>query len=127
MFSFNFQDVKQHLAVNDCNELNSFKLAIVKALSSLSYSRMGKYTSIKNISVDLPISPRNFKAYFPVEYNYEESFKDVLAITDLNNVFGPNWHEVYFQNSTTRKRVIGLVNIHFRRKRSRLMVQKCER
>ena len=102
---------------SDLNQLNSLKLAVIKALSSLSFSRQGKYTSIKKNSVDLPISPDVFANKFPVSYTGQESFKTVVAINDLNDVFGENWHVINFKNSTTTKRVIGLINLHYRRKK----------
>ena len=102
--------------MSEFNEINSLKLAVIKALSTLSYCKMGKYTSIKNMSVDLPLSPKVFAEKFPIQYNYDENFKAVLAVLDLNSIFGLNWHKVNFNNSTMRKRIIGLIHIHYRKK-----------
>ena len=72
------------------NEINSIKFAIVKSMHSASQGRKGKYTTIRNIVVDLPLSQKVFAHVFPINYNGQESLKEVLSISDLNTVFGEN-------------------------------------
>ena len=100
----------------EINEINSIKFAILKSMSSASQARMGKYRATRNIAVDLPLSQKVFAKMFPINYNGEESFKQVVSIMDLNRVFGENWHILKFKESSTRKRIIGVVAIHYRRK-----------
>ena len=92
-------------------------MAIVRALGCLSHGQKGKYINIKKIVVDLPLSQSIFQSSFPVDYTGEESFKENVHVDQLNTVFGQNWHVYHFPNSSTRNRVIGLVLLHFRKKK----------
>ena len=76
----------------------------------------GQYKSSKIYFIDLPFSQRNFRKYFCIQYNGEISVKMSMAVSDMDNLFGENWHIVEFKNSSTRKRIIGLVIVHYRKK-----------
>ena len=104
----------------DINELAAVKFAITRSLASLSHGKRGKYINIKHISLDLPLSPLVFQTFFPVDYCGNDGFKGKLSIDELNTVFGTNWHIYNFFQSSTRKRIIGLVLLHFRRKKVKL-------
>ena len=102
----------------ESNDLQALKLTIVRSLASLSHAKNGNHVNITNISVDMPLSPQQFMKFFPVEYSANrENFKQTLSVEDLNSAFGLNWHIFKFPNSSTRKRVIGVVLLHFRKKR----------
>ena len=91
-------------------------MAISKRLATLSLTKSGKRLNVKNSSVDLPLSNESFKDLFPVCYNGESNFKETVTVRELEALFGTNWHTVHFKNSNTRKRIIGLVMLHYRKK-----------
>ena len=72
--------------------------------------------NIKSSAIDLPLSQKVFSDHFPVQYQYQDNFKCTVSVSDLNDVFGENWHIYQFPNSITRKRILGMVTLHFRRK-----------
>ena len=74
---------------------------------------------MKNMCVDLPLSQDYFAAHFPVQYNYEHSVKKDVSVCQLEPIFGKNWHSFHFEKSSTTRRIIGLVHIHFRKKFAR--------
>ena len=106
------------------NEINSIKLAILKSLYSGCHARFGKYTSIKTVGVDLPLSPKVFIDQFPLAYNGENSIRAVMLISELSKIFGKNWHTVRYSKSSTRKRVFGVIKIHYRKKKIALNTQE---
>ena len=98
------------------NEICSIKLAVMRALSSLSAGRKGQFSAIRTSCVDLPLSAHVLNMFFPLDYNGEKSVKKDVAVSDLDVVFGKDWNIFYFDNSSTRKRVFGLVTLHYRQK-----------
>ena len=103
--------------VNDYdNEVNVLRMAILKRLSALSLGHGGQRVNIKMSSVDLPISPKVFQRICPIEYQGQEEFKATVSVSDLDDVFGKDWHIFNFPNSTTRKRIIGVILLHYRTK-----------
>ena len=115
-----FKELATQPSCANPNELEAVKFAITRSLASLSHGKRGKYINIKNISLDLPLSPLVFQTFFPVDYSGNDGFKDNLSVDELSTVFGENWHIYNFCNSSTRKRIIGLVLLHFRRKTIKL-------
>ena len=91
-------------------------MAILKNLSSLCMGNRGKRCNIKVTSIDLPLSQNVFTDTFPVDYCGEDNFKCTVSVTALNEVFGEHWYIYHFPNSCTRKIIIGLVSLHFRKK-----------
>ena len=103
------------------NEYNAIKLSILKAIGSNSYQKCGKYSNIKSVSVDMPCSQDLFKKTFlsnisDMNYVDERSIKYSVTPSDLNGIFGHNWQTFQYKNSSTQRRIIGLVHIHFREK-----------
>ena len=49
-------------------------------------------------------------------YNTTEKYQLRCQWQYLDNLFGENWHVVEFMNSSTSKRIIGLVIVHYRKK-----------
>ena len=87
----------------------------------MSYMRKGKFGHIKSITVDIPCSRNMFVEKFVcnlkfVEYSGEDNFKCTVAPSDLRAVFGDNWDWFIYSKSTTRRRVLGLVKLHFQKK-----------
>ena len=76
----------------------------------------GQYRTVKNYVIDLPLSQSSFQNYFHLDYNGEISIKMSVPVNHLDRVFGVNWHILQFENSCTRKRIIGLVIMHYRKK-----------
>ena len=91
-------------------------MAIFKILSSLSLGYRGKRLNVKINVVDLPLSPKVFKENFPVDYCGEPNFKSTVSVSELNKVFGTDWHLFQFPNSMTRRRILGVVILHYRKK-----------
>ena len=108
----------------ECNEINAFKLAVVKSLSSLSHGSRGKYVNIKTCAVDLPLSPKNMKQHFAVQHIGEEPIKFCLPVSAFDGIFGENWHIFHFPNSSTRKRIIGVIELHYRMKKFQRIKQE---
>ena len=100
----------------DWNELEALKFSVRRALSTLSLGFRGKYTNVKYLCIDVPLSPKTFCRSFAEEYSEEDNFKKIVSVDDLNSVFGVNWHCFQFEQSNTTKRVIGNVQLHFRKK-----------
>ena len=103
------------------NEFNAVRLCILKAISSVPYNTGGKCTNVKTISVDVPCSQELFRAKFvscvdEIKYLDEDNYKCSVSATHLTRVFGHNWHTFNYRRSLTRRRIIGLIVIHFRRK-----------
>ena len=96
--------------------MESIKFSIRRALSSVSIGLRGKYTNVRFFVVDLPVSPRTFSSLFAEEYVTGSNFKKWVTVEKLQSVFGLNWNYFQYPNSTTRKRVIGNVQLHFRKK-----------
>ena len=92
-------------------------MAILKHLSSLSLGNGTQRLNITCSSVDLPLSLEVFKNTFPVQYTGQCNFKATLGVSELDIIFGKNWHTFHFPNSNTRKRIIGLVMLHYRKKK----------
>ena len=90
-------------------------------MASVTCTRRGKASNIKTISVDVPCSKQVFTeriaSYLPVvNYHREDKFKCTVSPSDLDDVFGENWHNFIFRNSSTMKRIIGVVVLLFRKK-----------
>ena len=105
----------------DKNQFNAIQLCLRKAISSVPYQRAGKCASVKSISIDVPCSQKVFIDRFasPVMsmcYSLEENYKCTLSPSDLNPVFGANWHIFQYVKSCTTRRIIGLIVLHFRKK-----------
>ena len=107
---------------NDCekNKINAIGLCVIKAILAVPYSR-GRTSNLKTVSVDLPCSKKVFAERFAcssnaVQYGGEELFKCSVNPSELDNVFGENWHIFMYRNSSTVRRIFGLVFIFFRRK-----------
>ena len=66
--------------------------------------------------MDLPLSKNAFSNYFAVDYQNEESFKKTVPVHELNAVLGNDWHSFDFPNSSTRRRIIRDVELHYRLK-----------
>ena len=103
-------------------------MAVKKAISSLSRQSKGKYIHAKTVSVDIPCSRKTFVAKFVqkvnnVEYNGQDNFKCTLGPSDLRPVFGEKWDYFMYDNSSTRRRIIGIVTLHFRKKSIALNIQ----
>ena len=111
------QEIIEEGDLESNNELEAVKMAIVRSLSCLSYGQKGKYINIKSICIDLPLSRNTFRNKFPVEYCGQDNFKQLLDVDELNCVFGDEWHVYNFPKSSTRNRIIGLILLHFRRKK----------
>ena len=112
-----FKELRADTTLPEHNELEAVKFAIMRSLSSLSHGKGGKYINIKTMSLDMPLSPHTFKTCFPIHDSALDGFKDKFSVDDLSAVFGKNWHIYHFANLVTRKRIIGLVLLHFRRKK----------
>ena len=115
-FCILFQDFMKVFFAGQYNEISSLKFALMKSLSSLSYGRKGQFCSQRKSGIDLPLSADNLEFFFGMKYSGEKSVKKSVAVENLENVFGKNWHIFNFTNSCTRKRIVGLVNLHYRRK-----------
>ena len=107
------------------NEFNAIQVCIRKAISSVPYQRAGKCTSLKTISIDVPCSQKVFLEKFansvtPIHYCLQENYKCTVSPSDLNAVFGEDWHVFNYHKSSTRHRIIGLIVIHFRNKTTRM-------
>ena len=96
--------------------MESLKYSVRRSLSTLSVGFRGKYSNVRHFCVDVPLSPNTFCRLFADEYRDEENFKKMLTVEQLSAVLGLNWHLFQFQQSNTRKRVIGDVQLHFRKK-----------
>ena len=96
--------------------MRAVRFLVIRSLASLSVGFRGKYSNVKNVSVDAPLSQDLFASFFPVNYCGEDSFKDMVSVGQLESVFGKDWHIYNFTNSSTRKRVLGCVLLHYRRK-----------
>ena len=97
-------------------------MSALKAISSFSFHSRHNVSHTQTVSVDIPCSQQIFVEKFvnPVEsitYSGEDSFKCTVAASDLDVVFGPNWNTYRFRNSKTRKRIFGLLVIHYRKKK----------
>ena len=102
------------------NEFNAVRLCILNAISSVPYSIGGKCSNVKSISIDVPCSQELFIQKFvravPLLYLNQENFKATVSASNLNVVFGENWSSFHYRRSSTRRRIIGLIVIHFRKK-----------
>ena len=83
--------------------------------------RKGKFVHVKSVTVDVPCSRQLFAEKFVanlqnVQYCGQENFKCTLGPSDLWPVFGENWDYCKYPNSTTRRRIIGIIILHFRKK-----------
>ena len=96
---------------SDRNEISCFKFEIRRKLSKLSCGRKGQRSNVKYSEIDLPLSPSVLELFFPLNYDGKDSVKKAVAVTDLNVAFGENWHIFNFPESSTRKRIIGLVTL----------------
>ena len=112
------QNVSNKCQTSKWNEVESIKFLVRCSLSTLSVGFRGQYTNVKFCSVDLPLSIKAFSTFFAVEYNNEDSFKKTVSVDDLNGVLGSNWHSYQFEKSSTRRRVIGHVQLHYRIKKN---------
>ena len=91
-------------------------MAILKRLSASSFGYCGQRVNIKASSVDLPINPQVFHEIFELDYKGENDFKATVRVSDLDKVFGSDWHILNFASSFTRKRILGNVSLHYRKK-----------
>ena len=98
------------------HEVTAIKYSVIRILSSLSTGSKGQHRSMKYVSVDLPLSREAFKKYFLHDDKGELSVKKVVELSHLDQAFGRQWNVVNFKDSSTRKRVFGLVLMHFRLK-----------
>ena len=121
-----FQETIASPNSTDLNQLQAVKFAIVRSMASLSSGNRGKYINIRNISLDLPLSPILFKNYFYVNYCGEQSCKQSFPVEHFDSIFGSRWHIYNFPNSSTRKRIIGLVLSHFRNKKIDVFIDDSE-
>ena len=113
---FNFQSICSSVQASELNELAAINFSMRRALSTLSIGVRGKYTNFRVFFVDLPLSPKTFSRFFAEEYNDEKTFKKLVTVDYLNTVFGLNWNLFQFPQSSTRKRVFGNIQLHFREK-----------
>ena len=95
----------------------SMKFSVRRCLATLSFGFRGKYSNVKYCSVDLPLSNNAFSSFFADDYTNEDNFKRNVSVKHLNAVFGSNWHIYNFPNSSTRRRIIGDVHLHYRMKK----------
>ena len=103
------------------NEMNAIRLCLVKAVCATSYQQGFKASNVKKISIDVPCTPtvfRNTIGCYVANINYfgQDSYKCTVSPSDLDHVFGRNWHCFIYRGSFTRCRIIGLISIHYRKK-----------
>ena len=103
------------------NDFKSIHIQVKRALSS--YSGPGRLHNVrkKSISVDLPLSDISFKRNFldkfpPLDKDFKLPMKFKLTGPELEQVFGKEWYIVYFRESKTRIRVLGDVDLYYRKK-----------
>ena len=116
---------KKFLSGSEENELNAIKMSVMKAISYIVVDTSGKVGSTKSITVDIPCSKSLFVNQFvcsvpDIMYCGQDSYKCEVSASDLSYVFGQNWHICHYSNSLTRRRLYGLVLLHFRKKRYRV-------
>ena len=109
--------------------MSSLRLSVLKIMSKLSFGHKGNFRHMKTVSLDVPLSPETFQSKICdvvdiIDYSGEENFKIDVAPSQLNLVFGDNWSKFQFSSSSTQKRVLGLVTIHFRLKRVQILDAK---
>ena len=73
------------------------------------------------------MSQEVFKNFFNLDYDGQDVVKKCVAISELDSVFGRNWHIYIFPKSSTRKRIIGIVLLHYRRKLIEVQAVKANR
>ena len=100
----------------DFNELQALHFTLMRSLACVSHGIKGNYSNVKYIAVDAPLSQKIFSDVLPTDYKGQDSFKESVSVADLDCVFGQDWHIFNFENSTTHKRIIGNVLLHFRKK-----------
>ena len=103
------------------NEFNAIRLCVFKAIGATSYAKADKRSNIKTVSVDMPCSQLLFRNQFvskltDICYFDDNSFKFSVTPSELNVIFGDNWHTYHYRHSSTQRRIIGLMQIHFRQK-----------
>ena len=108
-------------SASEDNEFKALRMSILKSLSTARFVKGGQSVLTKTLCVDMPCSRNlfvhNFVCSVPhIDYSGENSYKCRVMPSDLNNVFGENWHIFQYAKSCTRRRIIGLVSIHFRMK-----------
>ena len=60
----------------------------------------------------------HFVSSVPVmKYSGEDNYKCTVTATDLEHVFGTNWHSFLYRGSSTRRRIIGLIVIQCQKKK----------
>ena len=105
---------------NDANEINAIHLCLIKAISANSYQRGSRSSNVKKLSIDVPCSPKIFLSiveHLPaVNYLGQDNFKFAVTATEMEGLFGNNWHTFNYAKSSTRRRIIGLIIIHYRKK-----------
>ena len=107
------QEYSTRANYSEPNDIASIKFTIGKCLSRISAGRKDKRRTVKYSEIDLPLSVESLEKYFPIEYNGQTSVRKEVAISELDLAFGRNWHVMKFPNSTTQKKVIGLVTLHY--------------
>ena len=96
-------------------------MTVVKAISSFGYTRRGTVSHVKTVCVDLPCSQSTFIEYFVnkmggLEYLNGSNVRFSVAPSDLNQVFSSDWNLFVYRNCQTRRRILGLISLHYRRK-----------
>ena len=114
------------------NEINSLKLSIFKALRRSSLTSNANIGYMKNISVDLPLSEDIFNNFFKknipdLRNRNSESINCKISINDLKHVLGENWFIYNRPNSSTRQRVLGLIQLSYRDKSIKLTIRDINR
>ena len=103
------------------NEFNAIRLCIVKAIASSSYQKNGKCLHTKRVVVDMPCSDLLFREKFlskipNIALLLDSTVKFTVTPSDLEIVFGEKWNTFNYKDSSTQRRIIGLIQIHFRKK-----------
>ena len=116
------QSVGNYLISNsELNELNSIKICLLRAISCARFSKGGQNVLMQMVSVDMPCSQNVFLRKFvcsvqQIMYDGEDSYKCKVMPSHLKYLFGNDWHIFIYTKSSTQRRIIGLISLHFRKK-----------
>ena len=96
------------------NKINALKFLVFKALKRSSYTSNSKIGYMKTIGVELPLSQDIFNKFFKqtipkIGKIESDSVNLKVSVNELKNILGENWHIYNHANSSTRQRVLRLI------------------
>ena len=103
------------------NEINAIKLAIYKSLKKNTYTSNSKIGYIKTMTIELPLSPQIFNEIFQrlipkLGLLKSPPISSKVSVNEMKMVLGNNWHIYKHSKSTTRQRILGIVDLKYRQK-----------